>query len=208
MMAALLLRPQGQAADEPMFLSVLNVLLLVVWWMVVYAFVIFPDQYVVLNVPVYSRNWDILYAVEGLMLIGLAGWAFFASQGPWRALYRDILVASIVYSIASEAMNAAIARKTYITGGVWDLPFLAALLGFFWVALSGRQALDQTQEVPSAQPAALAPLLAKLALLSLPVMGYWALFLSSDPARIRQGRFETLARWQAGAAAEKVAAQL
>jgi signal transduction histidine kinase len=190
MMAALLLRPQDPEAGEPMLLSMLNVLLLVVWWMVVYAFVIFPDQYVVLNVPVYSRNWDILYAVEGLMLIGLAGWAFFASQGPWRALYRDIFVASIVYSVGSEAMNAAIARNTYVTGGVWDLPFLAALLGFFWVALSGRQTLDQTQEGPSARPAALAPWLAKLALLSLPVMGYWALFLSASPARIRQVRFE------------------
>jgi hypothetical protein len=33
MMAALLLRPQDSAAGEPMLLSMLNVLLLVVWWM-------------------------------------------------------------------------------------------------------------------------------------------------------------------------------
>jgi len=192
MMAAVLLRPQEAAAGEPVLLSMFNVLLLMVWWVVVYAFVIFPDQYVVLNVPVYSLNWDILYALEGLMLIGLAGWAFFASQGPWRGLYRSILLASIVYSCASEGMNAAIARNTYVTGGPWDVPFLAALLGFFWVALSGRQTLETTQEVPSAQAAgaALAPLLAKLALLSLPIMGYWALFLSAAPARIRQVRLE------------------
>jgi signal transduction histidine kinase len=192
MMAALLLRPPEAAAGEPMLLSVLNVLMLMVWWVVVYAFVIFPDQYVVLNVPVYSLNWDILYALEGLMLIGLAGWAFFGSQGPWRVLYRNILVASIVYNLASEAMNGAIAANTYVTGGIWDLPFLAALLGFLWVALSGRQTLAATQEEPSAQPAgvALAPRLAKLALFSLPVMGYWALFLSASPARTRQVRFE------------------
>jgi signal transduction histidine kinase len=192
MMAALLLRPREAAAGEPMLLSVLNVLMLMVWWVVVYAFVIFPDQYVVLNVPVYSLNWDILYVVEGLMLIGLAGWAFFASQGPWRALYRNIFVASIVYSLGSEAMNAAIFRSTYVTGGLWDVPFLAALLGFLWAALSGRQTLEATQEAPSAQPAGagLAPRLALLALFSLPVMGYWALFLSASPARIRQARFE------------------
>ena len=192
LIAAVALRPHETVEGEPMLLSMLNVLMLTVWWVVVYAFVIFPDEYVVLNVPVYTLNWDILYALEGLMLIGLSGWAFFASQGPWRGLYRDIFLASIVYSLASEAMNAAIARNAYVTGGPWDVPFLAALLGFFWVALSGRMTLQETQEVPSAQAAgaALAPGLAKLALLSLPVMGYWALFLSAAPARIRQVRFE------------------
>jgi signal transduction histidine kinase len=192
MMAAVALCPQEAVEGEPMLLSMLNVLMLTVWWVVVYAFVIFPDEYVVLNVPVYTLNWDILYALEGLMLIGLSAWAFISSQGPWRGLYRDIFLASIVYSLASEAMNAAIARNAYVTGGAWDLPFLAALLGFFWVALSGRWTLHQTQEAPSARPigSALAPYLAKLALLSLPAMGYWALFLSAAPARVRQVRFE------------------
>src|SRR5271157_1926147 len=191
-MAAVALCPQEGVEGERMLLSVLNALMLTVWWVAVYAFVIFPDQYVVMNVPVYTLHWDILYALEGLMLIGLSAWAFVSSQGRWRALYRDIFLASIVYSCASEAMNAAIARNTYVTGGLWDVPFLAALLGFFWVALSGRLTLHETQEAPSARPigSALAPRLAKLALLSLPVMGYWALFLSAAPARIRQVRFE------------------
>jgi signal transduction histidine kinase len=191
-MAAVAL-PSHEAADgERMLLSMLDVLMLMVWWVVVYAFVIFPNEYVAPNVSAYDFDWNLLYGLEGLTLLGLAGWAFFTNRGPWRALYRNILLASIAYSLASEAMNIAIARNTYVTGGIWDVPFLAASLGFFWAALSGRQTLEATQEAPPDQPAGatLAPRLAKLALFSLPVMGYWALFLSASPERIRQVRFE------------------
>src|SRR5208282_4936526 len=89
------------------------------------------------------------------------------------------------------AMNAAIARGSYKVGGLYDLPFLAAALGYLWVAIAGRRCLRDTQVTPSIPRASrpVAPLLAKLALLSLPLMGYWALFLSHDQPHLRQVRF-------------------
>jgi signal transduction histidine kinase len=190
-MAAVAIQPHQAEERDGMLPSTLNVLMVLVWWVVVYAFFVFPDEYLITNVPVYTLRWDVLYVVEGLMLIAVSAWAFFTSAGAWRELYRNIFFASSLYAISSEAMNAAIARGTYRTGGIYDLPFLAALLGFLWVAIDGRRRLHDTQEIPASTRARrpLAPHLAKLALFSLPVMAYWALFLSHDPPFLSRIRF-------------------
>ncbi len=126
------------------------------------------------------------------MLIAVAASAFFSSAGPWRALYRNICFASIFYTFASELMNSAMVRGIYHSGGLYDVPFLAAALGFLWICISGRRCLSEIQTMPASahrprRP--VAPQLAKLALLSLPVMGYWALFLSHEQFYLRQIRF-------------------
>jgi signal transduction histidine kinase len=190
-MAAVAIRPHRADEREGMLPSALNVLILLVWWVVVYAFFVFPEEYIAINVPVYSGRWDILYLAEGLLLIIMSASAFFTSSGAWRELYRNIFVASALYTFSAEAMNAALTRGRYQTGGIYDLPFLAATLGFLWAAISGRQCLRDTQMVPSIMRASrpIASQLAKFALISLPIMGYWALFLSHDEPYLRQVRF-------------------
>ena len=190
-MAAVSIRPQEAEEREGMLPSALNVIILLVWWVVVYAFFVFPEEYVVTNVLVYSSRWDLLYFIEGMMLIGASASAFFTSSGSWREVYRNIVFASALYTFSSSAINAAIARGTYKTGGVYDVPFLAATLGFLWVAIAGRRRLRDIQMMPSITRASrpIAPELAKLALLSLPIMGYWALFLSNQQPYLRQVRF-------------------
>jgi signal transduction histidine kinase len=191
-MAAVAIRPHQADEREGMWPTALNVLILVVWWIVVYAYFVFPEEYIVTNVPVYTLHWDLLYLLEGMMLIAISGAAFFSSSGTWRELYRNIFFASILYTFASQAMNAAIARGTYKTGGIYDLTFLAAALWFLWASIAGSFALRDTQQRgPLLRRASrsLVPQLAKLAMLSLPVMGYGALFLSHDEPYLRQVRF-------------------
>jgi signal transduction histidine kinase len=191
MMAAVAIRPHQADEREGMLPSALNVFMLLVWWVVVYAFFVFPEEYIVPNLPVYSWRWDFLYFVEGLILITASASAFFTSSGSWRELYRNIFLGAIIYTFSSEAINAAIARGTYKTGGIYDIPFLAAVLAFLWVAIAGRRCLRDTQMMPSITRGSrpVAPQLAKLALFSLPVMGYWALFLSHEQPHLRQVRF-------------------
>jgi len=190
-MAAVAIRPHQADESEGMLPSALNVLILLVWWVVVYAYFVFPEEYVVVDLPVSTLRWDLLYLLEGLMLIAVSASAFFSSSGSWRQLYRNIFFASILYTFSSEAMNAAIARGAYTTGGIYDLPFLASILWFLWAAISGRHCLHDTQTLPSiTRPSRpIAHQLAKLALLSMPVMGYWALFLSHDQFYVREIRF-------------------
>ncbi len=190
-MAAVAIRPHRADEREGMLPSALNVLILLVWWVVVYAFFVFPEEYFVTDVAVYSPRWDLLYRIEELTLIVVSASAFFSSSGSWRELYRNIFLASVLYTLSSEAMNAAVVRGTYKTGRIYDLPFLAAVLGFLWVAIAGRRCLRDTQLMPSIARASrpIAPLLAKLALFSLPLMAYWALFLSHEQPYLRQIRF-------------------
>ncbi len=190
-MAAVAIRPQDSHESEGLLSSALNIVILLVWGVVVYAFAVFPDEYVVPNLTVASLRWDALYLAQSLIVIAVSGWSFLTSVGPWRRLYGAILLSSILYAISSEAINVALARGTYVTGGLYDVPFVISLLGFLWVALSGRSCLHETQATPSGAPLTgfFAPLLAKVALLSLPLMGYWALFMGSETPYLRQVRF-------------------
>ncbi len=190
-MAAVAIRPHQTDERDGKLPSALDVCILLVWWIVVYAFFVFPEEYLVTNIPVYNLRWDILYLVEGVMLIAISASAFFTSSGPWRALYRNICFASILYTFAAEVMDSAIVRGIYHSGGIYDVPFLAAALAFLWICISGRRCLGDTQRMPASPHVRrpVAPQLAKLALLSLPVRGYCALFLSHEQFYLRQIRF-------------------
>jgi signal transduction histidine kinase len=193
-MAAVLVRPRSDSHDGRVVSGMLNIGMLLVWWMVLYAVIVFPDEYVVINRAVFSVRWDALYLLEGLMLIALSGRAFANARGAWRKLHRNLLGANVSYSVASVFINAAIRQHTYKSGGIWDVPFLASALCFFWMTLAGRCSLSELgherhEPAPDVISGA-APYLARMALLSLPCMGYWALFMSDGPARVKQVRFE------------------
>jgi signal transduction histidine kinase len=190
-MAAVAIRPHRADESEGMLPSALNVLILLVWWVVVYAFFVFPDEYLATDVVGYKLRRDLLYRVEEVILIAVSASAYFTSSGSWRGIYRNIFFASVLYTFSLETMNAFELRGIYKNGGIYDVPFLAALLGFLWAAVAGRYCLRDTELTPSitrnSRP--IAPVLAKLALLSLPLMGYWALFLSHDQPYLRHIRF-------------------
>jgi signal transduction histidine kinase len=157
---------------------------------IVYAYFVFPQEFIFTNVPVYTLRWDLLYLVENLILIAISASAYFSASGAWRRFYGSIAIASVLYTFASEAINAAIARGVYRTGGVYDIPFLLAILAFLWVACEGRRSHAQMEEMSSPRTTRpFAPLMAQLALLSLPAMGYYALFLSHDPPYLARIRF-------------------
>ncbi|MBZ5664660.1 MAG: HAMP domain-containing histidine kinase [Acidobacteriia bacterium] len=190
-MAAMAIRPHQADESDGMLPSALNVLILLVWWIVVYAFFVFPDEYLATDVAGYRLRRDLLYRVEEVILIAMSASAFFSSSGSWRGIYRNIFFASILYAFSLEAMNVFEVRGIYRIGGIYDLPFLAALLGFLWASISGRHCLRDTEMTPAITRASrpIAPILAKLALFSLPVMGYWALFLGQDQPYLRHVRF-------------------
>jgi signal transduction histidine kinase len=189
--AAVAIRPHQADEREGLLPSTLDVLILLVWWIVAYAFIVFPEEYLVPDVAAYTVRRDFLYTLDEVILIAVSASAFFSSSGSWRAIYRNIFFATVVYAFYLELLSAAIAHGTYMTGGIFDVPFLAAVLGFLWVAVLGRRSLHDTQAmIPSTRASRpVAPQLAMLALLSLPLMGYWALFLSHDQPRLRQIRF-------------------
>lgn len=189
-MAALALRPHLAQEQRKLYFSTLNFLMLLIWWVFLYAFVVFPDEYVVMNVQLYSRNYDILYLVENLLFLGALGLLAAGTTGAWKAIYRNLTLVMALYTLCSEAMNAAIASGQYYTGSIYDAPFAAALCGLIWVGLLGRK-LKPTSQAPPAERSrwvALAPRMAMFAILSLPVLGYWAVFHMDAPIQLRHFR--------------------
>jgi signal transduction histidine kinase len=188
-MAAIALRPH-LSDEKKLYFSTLNFLMLLVWWVFLYAFIVFPDEFVVLNVAVYSPHFDLLYLVENLALLGGLGILAWNTRGAWKAIYWNLFVASGLYTSSSMAMNAAIARNQYHTGSIYDVPFIASVCWLIWAGLLARELK------PACDPVAphksrwrmLAPRLAMLAMLSLPVMGYWAWFQDTAPPNLRQFR--------------------
>jgi signal transduction histidine kinase len=190
MMAAVALRPHRSMEDAKPHFNTLNTLMLLLWWVFLYAFVVFPDEYVSLNVAVYSRNYDLLYLLESLALLGVLGTLAATTRGYWRKIYGNLFLGAALYAFSSESMNAAIARNQYYTGSWYDVPFLTSVCWFVWVGLSGRNLdLNPAQEVEGrGRWAALAPRLAMLAILSLPLLGLWTLFFDKAPMHVQHVR--------------------
>jgi signal transduction histidine kinase len=187
--AAVALRPH-LLEEKKLYFSTLNFLMLLVWWVFLYAFVIFPDEYVVLNVSLYSPHYDLLYLVENLaflMVLGILAWN---TRGAWKKIYWNLFVASGLYAVSSVALNTAIARGTYYTGSLYDIPFIASVCWMIWATLLAHELKPTSQPAPSviSRWQMLTPRLAMLAMLSLPVMGYWAWFRDTAAPHLRQFR--------------------
>jgi signal transduction histidine kinase len=190
LIAAVALAPHSSEKGRGLYFSTVNFLLLIVWWVFLYSFVVFPDEYLWLRVPVYSRNFDRLYLFENLVLVLSLAIAARGSQGRWRELYGNMFGAAAVYTVASEAMNAAIARGSYYSGSIYDVPFLGALGWFLWTALRARKWTLEPEAAghTSDRWVTVAPRLAMIAIISLPIMGLWALFLDDSPWPVRRFR--------------------
>lgn len=188
--AAFALRPHRVHEQAKLYLSTLNFLMILLWWVFLYTFVVFPDEYVVLNVRLYSGHYDLLYSLENLLFLAIVAFAVWRSADNWRRLYANLLGASLTYAIASELMNAAISAGRYYSGSAYDVLFVFALCWFVWVGILGhRLALQPASRISSpTRWVTLAPRLAMLAILSLPVLGLWALLFDTSVPRIRQFR--------------------
>lgn len=189
-MAAVALRPHRPQEEQKLYFTTLNFLMLLIWWMFLYTFIVFPDEYIATNVPVYSRNFDLLYLLENLVLLASLGALAVGTKGAWKRIYLGLFAANALYAFSSETMNMAIAAGQYFSGSLYDVPFVASLCGLVWVGLLALRLKPVCEPAPqtSNRWLALAPRLAMVAILSLPLMGFYAMFLAQAPDKLRYFR--------------------
>jgi signal transduction histidine kinase len=189
-MAAVALRPHRPLKDRKVLLDALNFSMLLVWWMFLYMFIVFPDEYVQLNIHVYSKNYDVLYLLENLVLVFVLGMVASSTPGNWRKVYWNLFVASAIYTFGSEMINAAISRNKYYSGGPYDMLLLVAMGWMLWTALIARRIdlAPSPDDEPASRWVGFAPRLAMAAILSLPLLGLWTLYTDHGPARLRNFR--------------------
>jgi signal transduction histidine kinase len=193
MIAATAWRPDQLRAESHHPLSALHFLMLLGWWVFLYAFIVFPHQYVVLNVDAYNRDYDLLYDLESVVLLVLLAFAVWTSSAGWKRVYLNLLAAGVMYGTGSQLLSRAMLRKTYYSGSLYDVPLVAAILWMGATALSSRDWGLKSEPCHAGwRWRSLTPRLAMLAILSLPVLGLWTFLMDASPAPSRMFRIFTV----------------
>jgi signal transduction histidine kinase len=193
MIAAVALRPHRSESEQLFRAGTFDFLLLLVWWLFLYAFVVFPSQYVAVNVSVYDSSYGTLYMVEsGVVVVMLAIVARGTTAG-WRKLYLHLMGASAAYAVASQFVNWAVSIGTYYSGSFYDIPLIGAICWMTATALSAREwEMEISPPKMGDRWGAITLRLAMLAILSLPVLGFWTFLWDHSPAHSRTFRLFTV----------------
>src|SRR5579863_898568 len=108
MIAAVGLRPHRAESGQTFRGGMLEFLLLLVWWGFLYAFAVFPSQYVAVNKTIYQRNFATLYLVETGVLLLVQGIAARGAPAGWKRVYLNLMGASALYALDSQGLSWAL----------------------------------------------------------------------------------------------------
>ena len=186
LMGALALRPHVPRDESGTRIGRLDFALLLVWWFYLYVFIVMPWQYVVPDIAAYNRNLNSVYNTEKLaFLAGLVA-CWLSSTGTWRKFYRALFGMSVCYSAGSTVANWAIARQTYYSGSLYDIPLLAAMASLTWIGLRTRTDQPESETIQTSPGYGLwVARCSMISAFSLPLFAAWAMSDLNIPARIR-----------------------
>ncbi len=127
MMAAAALRPGSRQQEQKFHLSTLNFLILLFWWIFVYMFLVFPNEYILPNKTSFNNYYYVLFVLEFGVLQAVLGGMAVVAQGAWRKIYWHLFFAGSLYLLAYQWLNAALGRDEYYSGSIYDVPNYAAI---------------------------------------------------------------------------------
>jgi len=197
MIGALALLPHARSADRGIRHGYLDFLLLLSWWVYLYAFIVLPWQYIEPVTAFYGNSYNHLYMFENIVFVIGLGVLWMRTTGPWRWVYANLFAAAFLYSCSSLTINVAIDIGKYYTGSIYDIPLIAS---FAWFGSAGLLAFQTAKGSEAARPEAPMPRalrssefgwtsrLAMSAVLSLPVMAAWNISISVAPWPVREFR--------------------
>ena len=193
MMAAAALRPGSRQRQQKFYLSTLNFLILLLWWVCVYMFLVYPNEYILPNKLTFTSYYYALFVLEFSVLLAVLGGMALVAQGAWRKIYWHLFLASSLYLIGYQWLNSALERDEYYSGSLYDVPNYAAIAWFILVAVSARNVPSEPlTEAEREHGSDLPGILAALAVLSLPVMGLCELFLDPNGSQLQLYRISVI----------------
>jgi signal transduction histidine kinase len=189
MMAALALQAHFEHDNRSTRLGTLDFALLVVWWLYLYFFLIFPWQYINPIEAAYSKNWNTLYLAEKVAFLASLLLVWRGSSGMWKANYIHWFRAVLIYGLGSYVANWAIVRGIYYSGSIYDIPLSTSMA---WITAIGLWAANSSihKEVPRPRTSqgVWVARLGMIAIASLPLFAAWSFFDITVPVRIRTFR--------------------
>ncbi|HKI11691.1 MAG TPA: histidine kinase dimerization/phospho-acceptor domain-containing protein [Candidatus Acidoferrum sp.] len=185
MMAAAAMRPGSQQREQKFHLTTLNFLILLLWWVCVYMFLVYPNEYILPNKLTFTSYYYALFILEFSVLLAVLGGMALVAQGAWRKIYWHLFLASSLYLLGYQWLNAALERDEYYSGSIYDVPNYAAICWFILIAVRARNVPSEPLTEGEREFAADMPgVLAALAVLSLPVIGLYGLFLDRSGSQL------------------------
>ena len=189
-MAAVAIFPTPHAPAPRLYRVLSNFLVLLFFWGFLYAYAIFPYQYLFSNNTSYALRFDILYLVENVALVALVGILSLRVQYPWKMIYLHLLGASALYALSSAVANTAIDSGGYVYGKLYGLGLTASACWFVWVPVRARQITTAQARAArfdtsrGTQESTWAMLV--VVIISVPLV--WDLFQKDEPAGMRRFR--------------------
>ncbi|HWF12820.1 MAG TPA: HAMP domain-containing sensor histidine kinase [Candidatus Acidoferrales bacterium] len=200
MIAALTMQPHKRSDDRNILYDYVDFGLLLCWWLYVYVFAVIPWLIVAANVRNYIHAHEIVTALENLAFA--AGAAFLAAKttGYWRKIYIHLAGVGAIYTFGLVTINFGIDRAAYSMSELYNVPLLISFLWLATVGIIARQTAEPTTKAAAEKSGELAAgdasqhgsawtaNLARMALLSLPLIGFWCMKGSVAPAAVRDFR--------------------
>ena len=176
-MAALAMQPHLNRSNQRLSRASLNFFLLLFFWVFLYAYFLFPHQYLWTS-DKYGVRFDILYSIENITLVLAAAVATARAKGTWRSIYLQLLGAAALYALSSTLANFVIDTGRQYNGSVYSLAQTAAVCWFAWLPLRASQlpSTEVTRSHCDASHTDLTSQLAMLAVLAIPLIGIWEEF--------------------------------
>src|SRR5260370_34719153 len=189
MMAAAALRPGSRQQEQKFHLSTLNFLIRLLWWIYIYMFLVYPNEYILPNKVFFDRYYYVLFVSEFALLQAILGGMAMVARGAWRKIYWHLFFAGSLYLLAYQWLNAALGRDQYYSARIYDVPAYTAICWFILIALSARNVPSEPLAGETRERWADLPgFLAVLAVLSLPLIGLFELFLDPQGSQLRPYR--------------------
>ena len=202
LMAALALRPHLKRNELQMRFSYLDFVLLLSWWIFLYAFVVLPWMYAEPSLGQYNFTYDLITNIQNMVTVVGLGVLWLQSRGAWRTVYANLFGGESMYMLSSLMINVAISLNVYHTGSVYDLPLVASFLWFGaagLIAYKSGNALDDYSDSTSSEASdqkrgesLIASRLAMAAVVSLPVFAIYTIRFAHDPPAVREFRLMTI----------------
>ena len=138
-MAAVATLPTRHSSGPRLYRVLSNFLLFLFFWGFLYAYAVFPYQYLFSNTTTYALRFDVLYLIENLTLIAVVGILSLRVQYPWKMICLHLLGASALYALSSAVANIAIDSGGYVYGKIYGLGLTASACWFVWIPVRAQQ---------------------------------------------------------------------
>ena len=202
LMAALALRPHLKRSELALRFGYLDFVLLLSWWIFIYAFFVLPWMYADPSLGQYNFSYDFVTNIQNMVTVIGLGVLWLQSRGAWRTVYANLFGGETLYMLSSLILNVLISTKHYQTGSLWDIPLVASFLWFGaagLIAYKSGNALDEYSDsnAPDSTDqkrgeSVVASRLAMAAVVSLPAFAIYTIKFAHDSPAVREFRLMTV----------------